>query len=349
MIVIPFLVAFLVAFVSAPFFRKLALALNILDHPATRKLQKAPVPLLGGGAVFCGVACGSLLMSLHIKAILSLFCAGTLIFFVSVLDDKYGLSARSRIIAQLAAAGILMAAGLRISFLPNNMLGDAGEILITLIWILGITNAFNCLDGVDGLCAGLGAVASVFFAFILLSTGQKSFLFLPLSVAGGCLGFMPHNLKKDKIFLGDGGSMFIGFLMAGIALLGNWASDDFIKISVPILILGVPIFDMTFTTIMRYREKKIRTLVQWLEYAGRDHFHHYLMDLGLKSHGAAFFIFAVSVSLGISALIITKSDHAYYGILTILKTVILFGLISVLMILGRRLQKENLVRERMGY
>lgn len=349
MIWIPFLVAFLVTFVSTPFFRRWALRWDIVDHPAVRKLQKAPVPLLGGGAVFCGVACGSLLMSLNDRAILSLFCAGALIFFVSVLDDKYGLSARSRIIAQLAAAGILMAAGLRISFLPNNFLGNAGEVFITVLWILGITNAFNCLDGLDGLCAGLGAIASFFFAFILLSTGQKSFLFLPLSVAGGCLGFIPHNFKKNKMFLGDGGSMFIGFLTAGIALMGDWASEDFIKISVPILILGVPIFDMTFTTILRYKERKIRTLVQWLEYAGRDHFHHYLMDLGLKSHGAAFFIFAVSISLGISALVITKSDHAYYGILTILKTVILFGLISVLMVLGRRLQKENLVRERMGY
>jgi len=150
------------------------------------------------------------------------------------------------------------------------------------------------------------------------------------------------------MFMGDAGSMFIGFTVSAFALLGSWASNDIIKISIPILILGVPIFDMTFTTIMRYKEKKIKNIVQWLEYAGRDHFHHYLMDLGLRSRGAVYFILAVSVSMGLSALIIANSDRPIYAFLTMLKSAIMFGLISVLMVLGRRRHKEAQVKERMG-
>jgi UDP-GlcNAc:undecaprenyl-phosphate GlcNAc-1-phosphate transferase len=338
----------MVSFSLCPFLRRLALRWNIVDHPEVRKLQKSPVPLLGGVAVYLGVVLASFTIPLYKKFHLDLFISSTLIFIVSLIDDKQKLSAKVRIFVQLAAAAILIANGLRISFLPNNLTSNILEVLITLMWILGMTNAFNYLDGVDGLCSGLGVVTSFFFFIILFSTGQKDLMFLPVTVMGACLGFLPHNLRNTKIFMGDSGSMFIGFTVAAFALLGSWASNDIIKISIPILILGVPIFDMTFTTIMRYREKKIKNVIQWLEYAGRDHFHHYLMDLGLRSRGAVYFILAVSVSMGLSALIIAESDRPVYAFLTVFKSAIMFGLISVLMVLGRRRHKETEVKERMG-
>ncbi len=348
MILSPFLISFLVAFLCSPILRKLAIRWNIVDNPSLRKLQKNPVPLFGGVAVYCGVVLGSCIVAFQRLDVWGLFLGATLIFIVSLIDDKKELSARIRIFVQLIAACIVMMFGLRISFLPNNLIGDMGEIVITLLWILGITNAFNYLDGLDGLCSGLGIISCFFFFIILFFTGQKDLIFLPLILMGACLGFMPHNFKKEKMFLGDAGSMFIGFFIAGIALIGNWASDDISKISVPILILGVPIFDMCFTTLMRYKEKKIKNLVQWLEYAGRDHFHHYLLDLGLRPHGAVLFIFAISLSMGINAFTIIESHQALYGVLAILEGVIMFGLIGVLMVLGRRLHKENQVRERVG-
>ncbi len=342
------LISFVVSFLCAPILRKLAIRFHIVDHPAARKLQNVPVPLLGGAAVFLGVILGSCAVFSQRGDVWALFIGSALIFIVSLIDDKRKLSARTRILAQLIASGILIAFGIRISFLPNNILGNICEILITLIWILGITNAFNYLDGLDGLCCGLAVISSSFFALILFFTGQKDLIFLPLILVGACLGFIPHNLKKEKMFLGDAGSMFIGFFIAGIALIGDWASEDILKISVPILILGVPIFDMSFTTFMRYKEKKIRTLVQWLEYAGRDHFHHYLLDLGLRSHGAALFIFAVSLSMALNAFTIADSRQVSDGLLAILEGVIMFCLIGVLMVLGRRLHKEKQVKERLG-
>jgi UDP-GlcNAc:undecaprenyl-phosphate GlcNAc-1-phosphate transferase len=344
--------SFLVSFLTTPILRKFALKWNIVDHPEVRKLQKIPVPLLGGVAVYLGVIVGMLSVLLFVQKLdgptSALLLASTLIFIVSLIDDKRRLTARLRLAVQLVAAVIIMVSGIRIEFLPNNLWGDAGEVVITLFWILGITNAFNYLDGIDGLCSGIAIFSSLFFFIVLFWTGQQYLIFLPLALIGACSGFIPSNFKKEKMFLGDGGSMFIGFLISGVALLGSWAQDNIIKITVPILILGVPIFDMIFTTIMRYKEKKIRNIVQWLEYAGRDHFHHYLMDLGLHHHGAALFIFAVNISMGLSAVIIAKSDRAIFGALTILKGGIMFGLIAVLMVLGRRLRKEQEVRERMG-
>jgi UDP-GlcNAc:undecaprenyl-phosphate GlcNAc-1-phosphate transferase len=351
-IVFPLLLSFLVSFVTAPILRKVALKWGIVDHPEVRKLQKEPVPLLGGAAVYLGIFLGVAPIFLFARSLdgptLVLLLAASLIFVASLIDDKKKLSARLRLVVQLAAALIVIGAGIRIDFLPNDVWGNAGEVLITLLWILGITNSFNYLDGIDGLCCGIGIICSFFFFVVLLSTGQIDLIFLPLAIIGSCLGFLPSNFRKEKMFLGDAGSICLGFLISGIALMGNWASDNIIKISVPILILGVPIFDMIFTTIMRVRENKIRTIVQWLEYAGRDHFHHYLMDLGLRSLGAVFFICSISISMGISAIIIAKSDRAFYGILTIFKGAIMFGLVAVLMVLGRRLHKTAEVRERIG-
>ena len=341
-------VSFLVTFAACPFLRRLALRWGIVDHPEARKLQKSPVPLLGGVAIYLGVVLASLTVPLYEKFHLDLFISSTLIFVVSLIDDKHKLSAKVRILVQFTAATILIVNGLRISFLPNTLLFNILEVLITFMWILGMTNAFNYLDGVDGLCSGLGIVTSFFFFAILFSTGQKDLMFLPVAVMGACLGFLPHNLRDKKMFMGDSGSMFIGFTVAAFALLGSWAGNDIIKISIPILILGVPIFDMTFTTIMRYREKKIKNVVEWLEYAGRDHFHHYLMDLGLRSRGTAYFILSVSVSMGLSALIIANSSRPINAFLTMFKSAIMFGLISVLMVLGRRRHKEAQVKERMG-
>jgi len=348
MTLMSFLVALLVAFVTAPVLRAVALRSGMVDAPAVRKLQQMPVPLLGGVAVYLGVIAGSFVVPLYAKSHQALFLASSLIFLVSLLDDKKEISARVRLTVQFVAAGILIFNGLRISFLPNTIWGNAAEIAITLLWLLGITNAFNYLDGVDGLCSGLAIIAAFFFFVILLATGQVDLIFLPAAVMGACAGFFPHNFLRGKMFLGDAGSMFIGFTMAGFALEGTWAQEHVIRIIVPILILGVPIFDMTFTTVMRFRERKARTLIQWLEYAGRDHFHHYLMDLGLGSRGAIFFIFAISLSMGINALIISEVTNLLFGFLMIVQSGITFFLVGVLMVLGRRLHKEQEVHERLG-
>ncbi|MCK5305948.1 MAG: undecaprenyl/decaprenyl-phosphate alpha-N-acetylglucosaminyl 1-phosphate transferase [Candidatus Omnitrophica bacterium] len=334
-LVVIFSFSFLIAYLSTPLFRKLALKFKILDKPGRRKIHKKSIPLLGGLAVYLSMILGFALNFTNLRSLLGILIGATLILIMGVIDDIRGLSAQFRLVGQVIAALIIISFGIRLSFLPDNLWGNAGEILLTLIWIVGITNAFNCLDGIDGLASGTAAVSALFFSIISYQTHQPLVGLTALILMAGCLGFLPHNLKKEKIFLGDGGSTFIGFILAGIAILGNWAEDNVVKLIIPVLILGVPIFDMTFTTIMRIRKEKISSIVEWLKYAGKDHFHHYLIDLGLYQEGAMLFICFISVSFGISAIMVSN-ENAVVGFFSILQAFIIFAGIAILMIVGKR-------------
>ncbi|MFH1777514.1 MAG: MraY family glycosyltransferase [Candidatus Omnitrophota bacterium] len=330
-----FLTAFLIVYFSTPLFKNLALKFNIVDRPGRRKIHKKVTALLGGGAVYFGVIITLFVNIAQLPFLPGIVIGATLIFVVGLFDDMRNLSAQLRLFVQLAAVVILMLFGTRLSFLPNNVLGYTGEILLTIIWIIGITNAVNYLDGIDGLAAGTTAVSAAFFAIIAYQTGQPGVCGISLALMAGCLAFLPHNFSKAKIFLGDAGSTFIGFILASIAVVGNWAEDNVVKITVPILILAIPIFDMIFTTIMRIKEEKVNTIVEWLKYGGRDHFHHRLIDLGLSHVETVGFICFVAGSFGINAIMVSN-EKAVVGLLSIIQAGIIFAGIGVLMVIGKR-------------
>lgn len=330
-----FLFSFLTAYFSTPLFKKLALKFNILDTPDHRKIHKEPTPLLGGLAIYISVILGLVFNFLNLGFLSGIVIGATIILIIGLIDDIRGLSAQARLIGQTIAALIMISFGIRFSFLPNNLWGNTGEIILTLIWTIGITNALNYLDGIDGLAAGIAAISAFFFSIISYQSNQPGVGLIGLILIASCLGFFPHNFKKAKIFLGDAGSTFIGFTLAGIAIIGNWAEDNVIKLVIPILILGVPIFDMVFTTIMRIKEEKISTLTEWLKYGGKDHFHHRLVDLGLHPKGAMIFICFINVSFGISAIMV-NNEKAIVGFWAILQASIIFAGIAVLMVVGKR-------------
>ncbi|MFH1783748.1 MAG: MraY family glycosyltransferase [bacterium] len=332
-----FLIPLGVVYLSVFLLRKLALKFNIVDTPNRRKIHKTPIPILGGLAIFLGMGAAIYLNPEVIKEFSFLFAGATFILIVNLMDDIKGLSAVFRFTIEFIIALFVILTGTRISFLPPGMLGDSIEVIISLIWLVGIANAFNYLDGMDGLAAGSAAINALFFAFILFRTQQPQLGFLALIVMASCLGFLPHNFnKKAKMFLGDSGSTFIGFMLASIAMRGNWAEDNIIKLTVPILILGVPIFDMILTTIMRIREEKISTIIEWFKYGGKDHFHHRLVDLGLRTTGAVLAIYFITIALGINAIIIANSRGRLEGFLAIIQASIIFGVIAVLMLIGKK-------------
>lgn len=335
-----FICVFLIVFLSAPLFRKLAIKFSILDIPNHRKVHKESTPLLGGLAVYIGVILGLVLNLANMRVYLGLVIGSTIILIIGLIDDIKGLSATFRLIAQFVAALIIIGSGVRFSFLPNNLWGNAGEIILTLIWVIGITNALNYLDGIDGLAAGIAGIITLFFSIICYQTNQIGLALANMALAASCLGFLPHNFIKAKIFLGSAGSTFIGFTIAGMAVMGKWAEDDVVKLAVPILILGVPIFDMVLTTIMRFKEKKIRTIIEWLKYTGKDHFHHRLIDLGLHPTETALFIYCVSISFGIGAIMVSN-EKAVIGILSITQAFIIFTVIAILMVVGNRIQANE--------
>lgn len=332
-------VAVFTAYLSAFAFKRLAFKWNVLDVPhEERKVHKDATPLLGGAAIVLAVLV-ALVLCAHCSArITMLVFAAFGVFLVNLVDDARGLSARLRFFVEsVLALFVIIFADARISFLPAGFLGDSAEIIITWVWFVGITNAVNYLDGLDGLASGLSIVAAVFFAGMLLYTNQHDLGLVALVVAGATLGFLPHNFPKGTMFLGDAGSTFLGFILAGLGVMGDWASYDAVRIAAPVLVLGVPIFDMTFTTITRMYDGKIHNLKEWLAYAGRDHFHHLLIELGFSRKEAVVFIWSTCVVLGMTALLVRKSRDVA-GLVAIAQGALILAMIGVLLRVGKHKQ-----------
>ncbi len=321
-----------------PIVIKVAKLLKVLDSPSARKVHSRPTPLWGGLAIFVSFAVVTIYNFDFSLAQKGVSIGGAMLVRIGLLDDKYNVSAKVRILVQLAAASVAIWAGARMSFLPDTWWGNGLEIFLTYIWFIGLANAMNFLDGMDGLCVGLSSINSFFFAIIAFRTGQPFFMFLSAVLCGACLGFLPYNFRKGKsalIFLGDTGSTFLGFILAGIALTGDWAVDNYVAVIVPIIILSIPIFDMTMTTIMRIRMGKVRSVSQWLHFTGKDHFHHRLADMGFGKRQTVQVIHLVAICLGINGFILKHTTLLDAGLI-LGETVIIFAFMGFVMIFVKK-------------
>ena len=199
-----------------------------------------------------------------------------------------------------------------------------------------MTNAVQFLDGMDGLAAGLGAIAGVFFSITAIQTGQRFLTVLSAALVGACLGFLPYNFRPGgaRIFLGDGGASFIGFTLAGLAVMGEWAENGLVGLLTPTLILGVPLFDIAFVGIVRVATGKVHGVREWLAYAGRDHIHHRFEALGFSRPRSVFLIFSISTTLGLSAMLLERATPSQ-AVLILLQAICVLTLIAVLETVGR--------------
>jgi UDP-GlcNAc:undecaprenyl-phosphate GlcNAc-1-phosphate transferase len=311
--------------------------IGAVDKPGGRKTHQHVTPLMGGVAIFLGFA---LVMFLAQDILYfteqrkGVALGATLIFLMGLLDDIWGLTAKIRLLAQIFAVGILIKYGAILSFLPETWWGQLGEYLITFLWVVGITNAINFLDGMDGLASGTAAINATFFSLVALRAGGSEMLLLALALAGSCVGFLPFNFRRHKpasIFLGDSGSNFLGFTLAGIGILGEWGNDGWVGLVVPIVILGVPIFDTSLTTAVRIATGQVRSFGQWLHFTGRDHFHHRLSDLGLGNKRAVWVIYLISAGQGLEALVLKHAQgvDALFSILQVCLAYLLMGAFMV--------------------
>jgi len=311
-----------------------------LDMPSGRKAHAEPTPLLGGFAVTAAFGI-SLLVSFHYSLPMkAVGLAGFFIWIIGFIDDRWGLPAKVKLFAQFVAVGILLAFGVHVTFLPPTWWGDSLEYVITALWVVGITNAVNFLDGMDGLAVGMSAIIAGFLALVALQTGQYYFSIVALALFGSCLGFLPFNFRPGRnarIFLGDSGATFLGFMLASAAILGEWAADDTAAIIVPLVLLSVPIFDMTLTTIIRFGTGKVRTIGEWLAFAGRDHLHHRLAGLGIGRTTAVIVVWALTFFVGISAVMLTHVQGVF-ALMMLLQVGILFGFVTFFMIYVRHHQ-----------
>lgn len=333
--------SFLLAYFLTLVFRRMATKFKILDHPEERKIHTQPTPLLGGLAIYIAYVVTIFLnfsFSVELKGVI---LGGTVILIIGLIDDVKELSATWKLTSQILATGILIVYGVRLSFLPNNWWGIGGEVVLTLIWIVGITNAVNFFDGMDGLATGTIALCSLSFFIVALLTQQPYLAYLTIALAGSCLAFLIFNFKPASIFLGDAGSTFLGFTIAGIAVMGGWAEDNpKVALSLPLLILSVFIFDLIYISISRIYRGRVKNLKEWIEYTGKDHFHHRLVDLGLSETQAVLFIFLITACLGISGINL-RAAGSLLVYFEILQALLIFAIIVILMRSGRKLADKD--------
>ncbi len=332
--------SFLLAFFSTKVIRRVALKLKIFDLPNDRKIHKHPIPLLGGLAIYGSYVVTVILnfyFSIELKGVV---IGGTIILLVGLIDDVKHIPATWKLISQVLASCILILHGVRLSFLPSTWWGNAGEVLLTIIWVVGITNAVNFFDGMDGLATGLTAICSLSFFIVAQITGQQYLGFLTIALAGSCLGFLKFNFKPASIFLGDAGSTFLGFTLAGIAVMGGWAEKNpKVALSLPIIILSVFIFDMIYITIARVWDGRVRNFREWIEYTGKDHLHHRLVALGFNETQTVLLIYLIAACLGLGGinLLATENLKVYFEFI---QAFFIFIIVVILMITGRKLDRK---------
>lgn len=288
--------------------RQLALRVGMVDHPGPRKVHLQPIPLLGGLAIYCGVLI-ALLVSMGGSAliqVLGIYSGATLVAVVGILDDRGLLHHQIKLFGAMpAAAVILLATGIRAQVFSSVWPGTPAiwaDTALTLVWVVGITASFSILDHMDGLCAGVAAVASLFFAIFALESGQILVSTMAAAVLGAAAGFLRWNFKPAKIFMGDGGAMFLGFLMATLALKLRpmMAGSPNAAWLVPVFILGATIFDTTLISISRSRRGFIPFTTP-----GKDHTAHRLSNLFSSERRAVLVLYALGVVFGLLALAIS--------------------------------------------
>ncbi len=307
------LLSFTTSFALTPVMIWLGTKWGLVDQPSERKIHRAPIPRVGGVAVYLGFAGSVVVNSILPFNLEAILLAGSLLLVVGVADDAKELPAWVKLAAQIVASGLVIYSGIVLTLFPPGPLGTPVNLFLTLLWMVGITNAFNFFDGMDGLAAGLSILMAFFMGLVAYETDQPGLAWLAVAIIGASLGFFPYNFRMSKgpalIFLGDGGATFLGFTLACLAVKGNWADNNpIVSFSNPLLIFGVLIYDMIHITVERIVTGKVGTVKEWIDYVGKDHLHHRLERLLGSQRASVEMIFALTICLGLAAIVLRRAD-----------------------------------------
>jgi len=304
-ILIAFIIAFVITFATTPFVKKLAFKVGAVDVPKdNRRMHKKPTARLGGLAIFFGFIVSVVAYSTIDRSLAGMLIGCCIIVVLGIFDDIYALSAKLKLAVQIIAALCPILAGVQIDFVRvPGFMSETGylglgwlAIPVTLIWIIGITNATNLLDGLDGLACGVSSISALTLLCIALIVGEPEIAFVTSALAGACFGFLPYNFNPAKLFMGDTGALFLGFVLATTSVQGLFKGYAVISVAAPILILGLPIFD-TVSAILR-RVKNHQSIMS----PDRGHLHHRLIDAGFSQKKAVSIIYALCLILCIVAV-----------------------------------------------
>lgn len=324
--VLLFLLATIISFATTPLVRKLAIKVNAIDVPKDeRRVHKIPIPRLGGLSIYLSFIICTLLMFGFQKNVIGLLIGGSLIVVMGIYDDIKPLKAIYKLIIQIISAFILIMYEVKINMitLPFDSTGNYVELTylsipITIIWVVGITNAFNLIDGLDGLACGICFISCLTLFGVSFIGFRYTAMILTLILSGACLGFLPFNINPAKIFLGDTGSQFLGFILAAISIEGAIKSTTAVVVAVPILALGLPIYDTLFAMVRRKINK--RPIME----ADKGHFHHKLLEKGFTQRQVVFIMYFLSAILGVSSIVaMLVNDKQSFALLIIICAIIL--------------------------
>ena len=320
------IVAFIISFGSTPIVKAFATKVGAMDVPLdARRVHDHPIPRMGGLAIFLGFLLSVLLFVDITREVRGILLGLILIVATGILDDIISLNAWVKLLAQIAAAIIAVLYGVVIHFFMHPNVFLEGNVInigwlaypITVIWIVGITNSVNLIDGLDGLAVGVSTISCITILVAVLLTGgvDPSVPLLIAALAGACIGFMPYNLNPAKIFMGDTGSLMLGYTLSTVSVLGLFKFYTIVTFVVPVLALAVPLSDTVFAFCRRILHGQSPFK------ADRGHFHHKLMDLGLSQKQAVAILYAISAILGLAAVTLTTN-----GALRILLMLVALGI-----------------------
>jgi UDP-GlcNAc:undecaprenyl-phosphate/decaprenyl-phosphate GlcNAc-1-phosphate transferase len=328
MLYITLVICFFASILLTPLVKKLAFKIGATDKPNHRKVHSRIMPRLGGLAIFLSFLIGILIMDPSDELLgeyhLSIVIAGFIIILTGMLDDVREISPKIKLLGQVAAAAVVVIyGGLQVEFinLPFGGIIDFGyfSIPFTMIWIIGITNAINLIDGLDGLAGGVSSIALISIAGMSLATGNPYVTIMALIVAASTVGFLFFNFHPAKIFMGDTGALFLGYIISVLSLLG-YKNITFVSLIIPVIILGVPISDTFFAIIRRLVNK------QPLSAPDKSHLHHCLLKSGFTHRQTVLLIYFMAALFGLAAFIFSQAT-VWGSILVILAILITIELV----------------------
>ena len=343
----PLLVAFVVAAAVTPAAIKIAPKIGAMDIPKDeRRMHKKPMPRFGGIAIYLGIMAALAVFALKDKGITSVMTGCTLIYTLGLIDDLKDLKPLVKLCGQIVCATVVYIMGVRIEFItnyfgPGNMaFGDVACFIITVLWLIAITNAVNLIDGLDGLAAGIAAISALCIGYVAYIHGQYVPTLAMMAIAGAALGFLPYNFNPAKIFMGDSGSELLGFSIAAVSILGTVKSATIVVVIIPALVLGLPIFD-TVMAIFRRLAKH-----QSIGTADKDHLHHRIMKAGFGQKRAVMILYCISGIMGIVAVLYSRGLTVEYLGLTAVAIMRIYVLLSDTGNRNNSLKADKIKKER---
>lgn len=288
---------------GTPFMRYVAPYLGVIDQPSARKVHVKPTPRLGGMAIFVAVMLALVFLKdeRNFDQFVSILIAASWMSFLGLWDDRWGVPPMLKLLGQVVGALFLVFNNIQV-LLPH--LPPWANVVVTLLWLVGVTNAFNLLDNMDGLSGGVAAIAAAHFLLMSTFSGQYLVGALAAAVLGACIGFLVYNYNPASIFMGDSGSLFLGFLLAAVGIKLRFPDNvTFVTWMIPPLVLGVPLFDTTLVVISRLRRG-----LNPLTTPGKDHTSHRLVAIGMTQREAVLTLYLVAAAFGLVAIFVTRAS-----------------------------------------